>query len=152
MIEIYTDGSCNPVKNIGAWVAILFVEEEKIILKAIAEATTHNRMELTAVNEALEYLIQQNTTKEKILIYTDSQYVAQLPGRKEKLVANNYTSGKGKPIQNTGLVQKFYQLLEQLQVEFVKVKAHQKKTAQQNFNREADIMARKMLRGFLNLP
>ncbi|MBA3900630.1 MAG: ribonuclease HI [Bacteroidetes bacterium] len=145
--KIYTDGSCIPTKNnLGAWVSIIFVEAKKTILKGVVENTTHNRMELTAAIECLQYLIDKNIAVEKIVIYTDSQYVAQIEQRKEKLKKQNFISGKGTPIQNADLVKKLIHLIEELQPEFVKVKAHQKKTEIENFNREADMLVRKLAR------
>ena len=40
----------------GAWAAVILVENEKKILTGIAENTTHQRMEITAVIEALNYV------------------------------------------------------------------------------------------------
>jgi ribonuclease HI len=56
MAEIYTDGSCHTQLCIGAWAAIILIDEEKITLSGKDLDTTHNRMEILAVTEALEYL------------------------------------------------------------------------------------------------
>lgn len=68
---IYTDGACKGNPGIGGWGAILFYGEHKKELYGYASDTTNNRMELTAVIEALKAL---NRSCE-IEIYTDSQYV-----------------------------------------------------------------------------
>jgi ribonuclease HI len=68
---VWTDGSCN-VKGIrgrGGWAALL---EEGGTVREISggvDATTHNRMELTAICEALEML------SGAIEVRTDSTYV-----------------------------------------------------------------------------
>jgi ribonuclease HI len=40
-IIIYTDGSCHTQQQIGAWSAIILVDDEKIILSGIETNTTH---------------------------------------------------------------------------------------------------------------
>jgi ribonuclease HI len=153
MIEIYTDGSCitakNKAFNVGAWVAVIFMDPDKIILKGMVENTTHNRMELLAVIESLKYLTDRQETPQKINIYTDSQYVAELEKRGERLKKQNFISGKNKPIQNADLVKILLDLIEKLKPQFIKVKAHQKKSAEENFNREADLLVRKIAREYL---
>ncbi|MDD3928814.1 MAG: ribonuclease HI, partial [Sphaerochaeta sp.] len=73
-IEIYTDGGCigNPGK--GGWAYVLkadgtFEKEAS----GSDPATTNNRMELTAVIEALKAC--QTLGAKRIVINTDSQYV-----------------------------------------------------------------------------
>ena len=59
-IKIFTDGSCHTQLKIGAWVALIFVEDKKIILQKVMENTTHNRMELSAVISAVHYVTENN--------------------------------------------------------------------------------------------
>lgn len=71
LVTIHSDGACKGNPGVGGWGATL---EYKGHIKEIygKEAhTTNNRMELTAVIEALKCLKQ----KCDIHIYTDSQYV-----------------------------------------------------------------------------
>lgn len=139
LAEIYTDGSCHTQHRIGAWVAILLIGPEKFILSGVIPDTTHNRMELTAVIRALECCRTRYPSTRTIKICTDSQYVMGLAARAAK------TSS---PLRNADLVK---ELLDQLEtftiaIEWVKIKAHQKSTDVPNYNREADKLARKMLR------
>ena len=55
-VVIYTDGSCHSQSRAGAWVAILLMGMDKIVLSGQEADTTHNRMELVAVINALTYL------------------------------------------------------------------------------------------------
>ncbi len=103
-------------------------------------------MELTAVIKAFEYVKAQAYNFGEIVVYSDSQYVVQLYGRKKKLQRNNFRTKKGKPIQNTDLVERLICLMGTIEIRFVKVKAHQKKTESLNYNREVDKLARKLLR------
>lgn len=146
LTEIYTDGSCHTKYKIGTWVAILLVDTGKEILSGTAKNTTHNRMELKAVIEAIEYIKNHYSNTITIKVYTDSQYVTGLPVRKEKLLKDDFTTGKGNPLQNADLVKTFFETISKLSVELVKIKAHQKKTYVVNYNREADMLSRKLLR------
>ena len=75
MIEIYTDGACSVSSRKGGWGTYIIITEKeeikKVKLYGNSVDTTNNRMEMTAVIEALKYF----KTKEKITIYSDSIYV-----------------------------------------------------------------------------
>ena len=58
IITIYTDGSCHTQQLVGAWAAIIFIGAKKFVLSGTEENTTHNRMELTAIIEALKFTEQ----------------------------------------------------------------------------------------------
>ncbi len=143
-IEIYTDGSCHTQKCVGAWIAIILVDEKKIVLSETENNTTHNRMELVAVIKALEYVSAHYKKVCSITIVSDSQYVIGLNSRKEKLIGQNFNTATGKEIRNIALVKEFFFLSGC--VRFVKIKAHQKKTSIINYNIEADVLVRKIMR------
>jgi ribonuclease HI len=143
---IYTDGSYNPTTQVGGWAAIIHLNGEKITLTGQENSTTHQRMELTAVIEALQYLALRQRDSLKVIIYTDSQYVTGLPGRKERLLATNFVTRNSTTLQNTDLIKKMFAFDELLRLEFVKVKAHQKKSVVENLNREVDKLSRRIVR------
>ena len=147
IIEIFSDGSCNTQFKAGAWVAILICQEKEIILSGFAENTTNNRMELSAVIEAIDFA-DKNLMSGFLKIYTDSQYVTNITLRKEKLAGKDFHTNKGMPIQNSDLVQKFIRQIESHDLEFIKVKAHQKFNGEREiyYNREVDKLARKSVR------
>ena len=89
LIEIYTDGSCHTQLLNGAWAALVFIDGKKTILKGTETNTTHNRMELLAVINAIKHVEAEVTLKEKLHIYSDSQYVVNLNDRRKKLEAKN---------------------------------------------------------------
>lgn len=70
-VEIYTDGACSGNPGPGGWGAILRYKDAEKELSGGAPETTNNRMELTAVIEALQLL------KEPCIVelYSDSKYV-----------------------------------------------------------------------------
>jgi len=71
MIEIYTDGACSGNPGPGGWGVLLRIGKAETELFGGEPATTNNRMELLAVIEALQSLVQPVEAR----IYTDSQYV-----------------------------------------------------------------------------
>jgi ribonuclease HI len=146
IIEIYTDGSCNKEFNIGAWAAIIIYKGEKRIIDGIEKETSHNRMELMAVIEAIHYVVKKFPQYQAMHIFTDSQYVEKIPLRAQKLITKKFTSNKGKDIQNKDMVKTLLKLTQEINIEFIKVKAHQKSTYTVNYNREVDKHARKLVR------
>ncbi len=142
--KIYTDGSCHTQLLIGAWAALVFLDGKKCILKGLETNTTHNRMELLAVINAVNYLDSASISSQKIEIFSDSQYVVNLIQRKEKLKSKNFITNKGTPIQNNDLVQTLINQIETHNLVFSKVKAHQKNG--DPLNREVDMIVRNLVR------
>lgn len=145
-INIYTDGSCHTQQQIGAWSAIILVDDEKIILSGIEINTTHQSMELLAVINAIEYIQVHFKTSKQIQLNSDSQYVIGLITRAEKLAAKNYQTKKGNEIANDDLVKKWLFLNSIFSIECNKIKAHQPLSATTKYNIEVDKLSRKLVR------
>ena len=145
-ITIYTDGSCHTELRIGGWAALIINEEEKRYLTGLEKNTTHNRMEIIAVIEAIKFATTNYGKEIEIKIFADSQYVVDLPSRFSKLMKNNFITKKGTPIQNEDLVKEFIQQLATINCAFVKVKAHQKPGGIINYNIEVDKLSREVVR------
>jgi len=150
-ILCYTDGSYSPVHATGGWAALVFIDNVKYSLSGIKANESHNRMEMTAVIEAVEFAVQKAGVHAKISVFTDSQYVVRIPARMDKLKANAFITSKGKQLPNADLILKLSQLYEQYNIAFVKVKAHQKRGETINYNREVDKMLRKLIRKLSDL-
>ena len=146
IIEIFTDGSCNPEFLIGGWAASIFHNDKKIVIQGTEFQTTHNRMELMAVIQSVEYVLKEFQDIKSIKIFTDSQYVAEIPRRKEKLITKNLKTKRGNSIHNVDLIEKLIDILNSTNIEFIKVKAHQKSSEKTNYNREVDKLSRKIVR------
>lgn len=144
-IIVYSDGSCHTQLLTGAWAAILLVSGRKFVISGTAQATTHNRMELMAVIEAIKWILTEYPDA-AVRVYSDSQYVVGLEGRKIKIRLANYQTKAGNNIQNVDLVRELWQLQERIKVDFVKVEAHLKKTETINYNIEVDTIVRALLR------
>lgn len=148
-ITIYTDGSCHTQHKVGAWAAIILVDNNEILLDGHELNTTHNRMELLSVITALEYIEEQKLPFSKTTVKSDSQYVIKIKERKEKLKQANFITKKGKEIQNKDLVIRLIKFIETIELEFIKVKAHQKKTNIRNYNIDVDKTSRKIVRNIV---
>ena len=120
-IDIYTDGACKGNPGPGGWGAYLISgAHEKEIFGGEAE-TTNNRMELTAVIEALRMLKNPS----KIRLFIDSQYVKN----GINLWISNWkrtgwkTSNK-KPVKNVDLWMVLDELVPRHEIEWIWVKGH----------------------------
>ncbi len=71
-VTVYTDGACKGNPGPGGWAAILRYNEFESELVGGEAETTNNRMELTAVIEALRALTEPCA----VTIYTDSELIA----------------------------------------------------------------------------
>lgn len=85
MIEIYTDGSClkNP-NGPGGWAVCILEDDIEYYLSGNNSSTTNNRMELTAIIEAISCIKANLECK----IYTDSQLCINCATGKWKRNAN----------------------------------------------------------------
>lgn len=96
----YTDGACKGNPGPGGWGVVLTCAERTRELCGGVPATTNNRMELTAVIEALAALKRACT----VTIVTDSQYVMRgvtewMPAWKRRA----WRTADGKPVKNRDL-------------------------------------------------
>lgn len=144
--EVYTDGSCHTQHCIGAWASILFVNNQKIVLSGTEINTTHNRMEILAVINAVKYIQKNYPETSQIKIVTDSQYVIGLIRRQEKFIASNYLTKAGNEIRNIDLVKEFLLFHQSNDLVLEKIKAHQKASEIVNYNIEVDKLARQLVR------
>jgi ribonuclease HI len=150
-IEIYTDGSCHTQLCVGAWASIILVNGNVINLSGVVKSTTHNRMEILAVVKALEFIIEKiNQSNLKITVVSDSQYVVGLLSRLPKFILSDYKTKAGNDIRNKDLVLRLFNFTDILNIDFVKIKAHQKPTDVINYNNEVDKICRSLVRKNLN--
>lgn len=121
-VEIFTDGACSGNPGAGGWGVILRYGATEKELCGGAPETTNNRMELTAVIEALKALKREC----ELTIYTDSRYVMDgvqqwLPNWK----ANGWrTTNKKSAVKNLDLWQELDSLLPLHKIKWVWVKGH----------------------------
>ena len=121
-VEIFTDGACSGNPGAGGWGAVLRHNGREKELAGGEKETTNNRMELTAVIEALSALKKPC----RVTLTTDSQYVANAIEQRWVYAwqAKNWRKADGKPALNVDLWQKLLPLLETHDVEFVWIRGH----------------------------
>lgn len=145
-IEIYTDGSCHTQERKGAWAALILLGNKREVLTGVEEETTHNRMELLSVIKAIEF-VNAFQSGASLRIYSDSQYVCTLPDRLPRLKQKSFLTKKGTEIQNADLVKIYLNLIENQDIEWIKVKAHQRDNSEQTIhNRFVDKLSRSLVR------
>lgn len=144
--EIYTDGSCHTQQCVGAWAAVILIDKHKIVLSGKEKDTTHNRMEVLAVINSIKYIQQEFKNITDLKIVSDSQYVIGLIDRKTKFITSDFMTKAGNDIRNVDLVKELLNLLTKINVQFVKIKAHQKPTDTINYNIEVDKLSRQLVR------
>ncbi len=135
-VDIYTDGACSGNPGPGGWGAILRHNEREKELFGYEPATTNNRMEMTAVIEALRSLKRPTPVR----VHTDSQYVQKgmtewIHGWKRR---GWKTAGKD-PVKNEDLWRTLDALAAGHRVEWLWVKGH----AGHPENERADELARR---------
>ena len=120
-IEIYTDGACRGNPGPGGWAATLSLGEHFRELSGAEAATTNNRMELTAVIEALSALKRES----RVRVFTDSEYVRR--GITEWLKAwkaRDWRTADKKPVKNRDLWERLDTLAACHDIEWHWVKGH----------------------------
>ncbi|MFH1729521.1 MAG: ribonuclease H [Pseudomonadota bacterium] len=147
VFEVYCDGSCNTQKNIGAWASIIINKDKNFTISGKEINTTNNRMEILGALKAIEFIENQYNSINNIIIFTDSQYLCRLPLRRKEMIKNDFMTKTGKERKNIDLIKPLFSFLNTYNINFVKVKAHQKKNPNgANFNRYVDKLARKIVR------
>ena len=141
-VEIYTDGACSGNPGVGGWGVVLRYRDIEKELSGAEAQTTNNRMEMTAVINALQALKYPCN----ITLYTDSKYVMDginqwLPNWKK----NNWkTANKNRPVKNIDLWQRLDELLSQHEIRWVWVKGHNGNID----NERVDTLARNAIKEF----
>lgn len=77
LIEIYTDGSCLGNPGPGGWGVIILHNGKDVKISGHEKDTTNNRMEMTAILNALKWIHINNLTDRKFVIYSDSNLLIQ---------------------------------------------------------------------------
>lgn len=114
---IYTDGGCDPNPGRGGYGVVLIHGNYRKELSGGFRLTTNNRMELTAVIEALKALKESCRVK----LYSDSEYVVNAIN---KGWVHNWIKKRWKKVKNPDLWQQLVELTGKHQVQFIWVKGH----------------------------
>ena len=131
-VTIYTDGACSGNPGPGGWCAILRYGEIEKQLSGGEAKTTNNRMELTAVIEALRAL----KAPCRVELYSDSKYVidALEKGWARGWKARGWVKSDKKPALNPDLWESLLSLCDMHDVQCHWVKGH----AENEYNNRCD--------------
>ena len=73
-LAIFTDGTCEPNPGVGGWAFVVYLHGKEIARDMGGDAdTTNNKMELTSVLRALEW-ISGNAIGNPVAVWSDSRY------------------------------------------------------------------------------
>jgi ribonuclease HI len=135
-IIVYTDGGCINNPGPGGFGAVIIDGEKKTELSGGKRLTTNNRMEMKACIEALKYL---KTSEKKIILHTDSAYIANAvnKGWLSSWIKKNWVKSDGKQVLNSDLWQELYFYLKSLNVQIKWVKGH----SGIKYNERCDVLA-----------
>lgn len=142
-VEIYTDGACRGNPGPGGWGAILVYRGREKELSGGARETTNNRMELTAVIEALSALKEPC----RVTLTSDSKYVvdAMLQGWAESWRAHGWKKPDKSAALNPDLWERLLELAEKHEMTWIWVKGH----AGHPYNERCDKLATAFADSFL---
>lgn len=126
LVNIYTDGACSGNQNdenIGGWGAVLeFSGKEKELFGGEVN-TTNNKMELTALLNALKVLKEDGLS---LRIFSDSSYLVNCfkQGWHLKWQQNGWKTSKKDPVENKEIWEELIELLSHHSASFYLVKGH----------------------------
>jgi ribonuclease HI len=156
---LFTDGSVNAHSNIGygAYLAVPDAGLSYDLLRTsvkvrLFENTSSTKLELQTLLWALSDV---HALGNRVIVYTDSQNIMSLNGRRDRFEQNDYRSKKNKRLNNYELYQEFYRMTDQLDCEFVKVRGHHVSNQKDYIDRLftlVDRASRNALRGNNRLP
>lgn len=136
-ITIYTDGACSGNPGPGGWGAVLLYGNRIKEISGGEDNTTNQRMELTAVVEALRAL---KVTGWDVVVHSDSAYIVNAfredwIGRWQK---NGWKNSKKEDVANQDLWKTLLALMNKNRVRIEKVKGH----SGDRWNERCDELAR----------
>ena len=163
---LFTDVSLDPQNRRGVGVFLLvpvsFVKAQpsRISRKDVAvqlkvrrfDNTSSTRLEVQTVLWALDEVQKTtlNNSRMQLQVYTDSQCVAGLFGRRSKLSSCGFKSKKtGQSLQNADLYRTFYEFYDRIGFSIIKVKGHMRTSSRDTVHQIfacVDQEARKALR------
>ena len=126
---LLTDGSVNTQSKIG-YGAYLAVSERELSQDSLRtrvkvkrfEHTSSTKLELQTLLWALRDI---QALGRKVIVYTDSQNIMGLQGRRDRFEQNDYRSKKNIRLNHYELYQDFYRMIDQLDCKLIKVRGHQ---------------------------
>ena len=137
-ITIYTDGACSGNPGKGGWAAVIIEDKNEKTISGSEPLTTNNRMELSAVINALK-----EVGSAKLDIYTDSKYVKNgIESWIKNWKINGWMTAAKQPVKNKDLWLELDTLVSEKVIGWKWVKGH----SNDRYNTIVDEAARKAIR------
>ena len=137
-ITIYTDGACSGNPGKGGWAAVIIKDKNEKTISGSEPLTTNNRMELSAVINALK-----EVGSAELDIYTDSKYVKNgIESWIKNWKMNGWMTAAKQPVKNKDLWLELDILVSKKEIEWKWVKGH----SNDHYNTIVDEAARKAIR------
>lgn len=145
-MHLLTDCSVSPHVRfgIGGYLCIENFEEpvekliESIQLKSF-EGVTSTELELKTLIWALNDF---KMPPKNLFVYTDSQNIAGLLKRRNRLEENDFRNNLGGVLKHAKIYKAFYRLIDELKFEVIKVKGHSKSNDQSEEERIFSLLDR----------
>ena len=143
-VTVYTDGACSGNPGPGGWCAILEYQGHEKMLSGGEESTTNNRMEMTAVIQALLALREPCAVE----LYSDSKYVidALEKGWAWGWKRKGWVKSDKKPALNPDLWDMLLGLTKQHEMHYHWVKGHEENEKNNRCDAQAVLESRKFKR------
>ncbi|MCM8596831.1 ribonuclease HI [Accumulibacter sp.] len=120
-VTIYADGGCRGNPGPGGWGVLLQAGDHEKELWGGEDATTNNRMELTAAIRALEALRRPATVD----LHTDSQYLQKgISLWIKQWRRNGWRTANREPVKNADLWQRLDELAARHEIRWHWVRGH----------------------------
>jgi ribonuclease HI len=166
-IALFTDVSINTNLKIGFGAHLIIPEsylkensydsiKKEVKLKKF-ESTSSTKLEIETLLWALVELEKSHKEIDlycNVTIYTDSQCLACLSGRRTQLECSEFKSSKtNKELNNALIYRRFYRFSDKLKFEIVKLKGHSKSIIKDKIHKmfsNVDKGSRKALRAYLD--
>ena len=137
-ITIYTDGACSGNPGKGGWAAVIVEDKNEKTISGSEPLTTNNRMELSAVINAL-----REVGSAELDIYTDSKYVKNgIESWIKNWKINGWMTAAKQPVKNKDLWLELDTLVSEKVIGWKWVKGH----SNDHYNTIVDEAARKAIR------
>ncbi|MCK5424614.1 MAG: hypothetical protein KAI89_04515 [Emcibacter sp.] len=142
-LQVFTDGSVNTQLKVG-YGAYLVVSDQSVSINSLKdtvkvkrfEQTSSTKLELQTLLWSLAEIITLVDERDVTLtVYTDSQNILSLPGRRIRLEQSNYFSSKNKRLNNYELYQEFYRLTSRIKYKLIKVVGHKASSKKDEIDR-----------------
>ena len=136
-ITIYTDGACSGNPGKGGWAAVIIEDKNEKTISGSEPLTTNNRMELSAVINALK-----EVGSAELDIYTDSKYVKNgIESWIKNWKINGWMTAAKQPVKNKDLWLELDTLVSEKAIGWKWVKGH----SNDHYNTIVDEAARKAI-------